>query len=181
MMSRYLRFMVPLLLFVLLVALLYRGLSLDPKIVPSPLIGKPMPVFSLPQLENPAATLGDRDLRGKVSVLNVWATWCVSCRAEHAVLMELANTGKVNLYGLDYKDERDSAQRWLAQLGNPYIANAFDQNGRVGIDWGVYGTPETFIMDRQGIIRHKHIGPLTRAVLTNEILPLIAALEAETQ
>lgn len=181
MMSRYLRFMVPLLLFVLLVALLYRGLSLDPKIVPSPLIGKPMPVFSLPQLENPAATLGDRDLRGKVSVLNVWATWCVSCRAEHAVLMELAKTGKVNLYGLDYKDERDSAQSWLAQLGNPYIANAFDQNGRVGIDWGVYGTPETFIMDRQGIIRHKHIGPLTREVLTSEILPLIAALEAETQ
>ena len=181
MMSRYLRFMVPLLLFVLLVALLYRGLSLDPKIVPSPLIGKPMPVFSLPQLENPAATLGDRDLRGKVSILNVWATWCVSCRAEHAVLMELAKTGKVNLYGLDYKDERDSAQSWLAQLGNPYIANAFDQNGRVGIDWGVYGTPETFIMDRQGIIRHKHIGPLTREVLTSEILPLIAALEAETQ
>jgi cytochrome c biogenesis protein CcmG/thiol:disulfide interchange protein DsbE len=181
MMSRYLRFMVPLLLFVLLVALLYRGLSLDPKIVPSPLIGKPMPVFSLPQLENPAATLGDRDLRGKVSVLNVWATWCVSCRAEHAVLMELAKTGKVNLYGLDYKDERDSAESWLAQLGNPYIANAFDQNGRVGIDWGVYGTPETFIMDRQGIIRHKHIGPLTREVLTSEILPLIAALEAETQ
>jgi cytochrome c biogenesis protein CcmG/thiol:disulfide interchange protein DsbE len=181
MMSRYLRFMVPLLLFVLLVALLYRGLSLDPKIVPSPLIGKPMPVFSLPQLENPAATLGDRDLRGKVSILNVWATWCVSCRAEHAVLMELAKTGKVNLYGLDYKDERDSAESWLAQLGNPYIANAFDQNGRVGIDWGVYGTPETFIMDRQGIIRHKHIGPLTREVLTSEILPLIAALEAETQ
>jgi cytochrome c biogenesis protein CcmG/thiol:disulfide interchange protein DsbE len=179
-MSRYLRFLVPLLLFGLLAALLYRGLSLDPKIVPSPLIGKPMPAFTLTQLDNPASTLSDRDLRGKVSVLNIWATWCVSCRAEHAVLMQLASTGKVNLYGLDYKDDRASAQRWLAQLGNPYVANGFDEDGRVGIDWGVYGTPETFIMDRQGIIRHKHIGPLTRDVLASEILPLIARLEAET-
>lgn len=180
-MSRYLRFLVPLLLFGLLAALLYRGLSLDPKIVPSPLIGKPMPAFTLTRLDNPASTLSDSDLRGKVSVLNIWATWCVSCRAEHEVLMQLASTGKVNLYGLDYKDERASAQRWLAQLGNPYIANAFDEDGRVGIDWGVYGTPETFIMDRRGIIRHKHIGPLTRDVLASEILPLIAELESETQ
>jgi cytochrome c biogenesis protein CcmG, thiol:disulfide interchange protein DsbE len=178
-MSRYLRYLAPLLLFGLLAALLLRGLSLDPKLVPSPLIGKTMPAFRLARLEDPSMTLSDSDLRGKVSMLNVWATWCVSCRAEHKVLLQLANTGKVNLYGLDYKDDRNDAKRWLSQLGNPYRANAFDENGRVGINWGVYGTPETFIMDRQGIIRHKHIGPLTREVLDNEILPLIARLEAE--
>ena len=177
-MSRYLRYLVPLLLFALLAGLLYRGLSLDPKIVPSPLIGKPMPAFTLARLKNPDATLSDTDLKGKVSVLNIWATWCVSCRAEHEVLLELARTGKVDIYGLNYKDNRADAQRWLMQLGDPYVANAFDADGRTGIDWGVYGAPETFIMDKHGIIRHKHIGPLTSAVLVTEILPLIAKLEA---
>jgi cytochrome c biogenesis protein CcmG/thiol:disulfide interchange protein DsbE len=180
-MTRYLRYLVPLLLFGLLAALLLRGLSLDPKLVPSPLIGKPMPAFSLSRLEDPSRTLSDSDLRGKVSILNVWATWCVSCRAEHEVLLQLARTGKVNLFGLDYKDERSSAQRWLSRLGNPYSANGFDEDGRVGINWGVYGTPETFIMDRKGIIRHKHIGPLTPEVVDKEILPLIASLEAESK
>jgi cytochrome c biogenesis protein CcmG, thiol:disulfide interchange protein DsbE len=177
-MIRYLRYLIPLLLFVLLAGLLYRGLSLDPKIVPSPLIGKPMPSFTLTRLDDPDKTISDADLKGKVSMLNVWATWCTSCRAEHQTLVEFARTGKLAIYGLNYKDNRADAQRWLMQLGNPYIANAFDPDGRTGIDWGVYGAPETFIMDRHGIIRHKHIGPLTGQVITNEILPLIAKLEA---
>lgn len=178
-MTRYLRYLAPLILFLLLAGLLYRGLSLDPKVVPSPLIGKPMPVFTLPLLSDPDATISDTDLKGKVSAINIWATWCVSCRAEHEVLLELAQTGKVNIYGLNYKDKRADAQRWLRQLGDPYIANAFDADGRTGIDWGVYGAPETFIMDKHGIIRHKHIGPLTRNDILNELLPLIARLEAE--
>ena len=177
-MSRYLRYLVPLAIFFILVAFLYRGLSLDPKRVPSPLVGKPMPEFSLPRLKDPAATLSDSDLKGKVSVLNIWATWCVSCRAEHEVLLQLANTGLVNIYGLNYKDERAKAQQWLQQLGDPYVANAFDADGRTGIDWGVYGAPETFIMDKQGMIRHKHIGPLTVDALNSTILPLIAELQA---
>jgi len=178
-MMQYLRYLAPLILFLLLAGLLYRGLSLDPKIVPSPLIGKAMPVFTLPLLADPDATISDTDLKGKVSALNIWATWCVSCRAEHEVLLELARTGKVDIYGLNYKDKRADALRWLRQLGDPYIANAFDADGRTGIDWGVYGAPETFIMDKRGIIRHKHIGPLTRTVIHNELLPLIARLEAE--
>lgn len=177
-MTRYLRYLVPLAIFILLVAFLYRGLSLDPKRIPSPLVGKPMPEFSLPRLQDPAATISNTDLMGKVSILNIWATWCVSCRAEHEVLLQLAETGKVDIYGLNYKDERPKAQQWLTRLGNPYVANAFDADGRVGIDWGVYGAPETFIMDRQGIIRHKHIGPISVDDLNNEILPLIAELQA---
>ncbi len=177
-MTRYLRYLVPLAIFFILVAFLYRGLSLDPKRVPSPLVGKPMPEFSLPRLKDPAATLSDSDLKGKVSVLNIWATWCVSCRAEHEVLLQLANTGSVDIYGLNYKDERTKAQQWLQQLGDPYVANAFDADGRTGIDWGVYGAPETFIMDKQGMIRHKHIGPLTVDALNSTILPLIAELQA---
>jgi len=177
-MTRYLRYLVPLAIFFILVAFLYRGLSLDPKRVPSPLVGKPMPEFSLPRLKDPAATLSDSDLKGKVSVLNIWATWCVSCRAEHEVLLQLANTRSVDIYGLNYKDERAKAQQWLQQLGDPYVANAFDADGRTGIDWGVYGAPETFIMDKQGMIRHKHIGPLTVDALNSTILPLIAELQA---
>ena len=150
-MTRYLRYLVPLAIFIVLVAFLYRGLSLDPKKVPSPLVGKPMPEFTLPRLKGiRLQPISDTDLKGKVSILNIWATWCVSCRAEHEVLLLLAKSGKVDIYGLNYKDERAKAQQWLVQLGDPYVANAFDADGRAGIDWGVYGAPETFIMDRQG-------------------------------
>jgi cytochrome c biogenesis protein CcmG/thiol:disulfide interchange protein DsbE len=179
-MSRHLRYLVPLAIFAVLVAFLYRGLSLDPKLVPSPLVGKPAPAFSLTRLEDPAATITEADLKGKVTLLNIWATWCVSCRAEHEVLVRLAQTGKVDIYGLNYKDDRAQAMRWLQQLGNPYVTNAFDADGRVGIDWGVYGAPETFVIDREGIIRHKHIGPLTDQIVTDEILPLITQLQAAT-
>ena len=179
-MARHLRYLVPLAIFALLVAFLYRGLSLDPKLVPSPLVGKPIPTFTLTRLDNPAATLSDSDLRGKVSLLNVWATWCVSCRREHETLVRLAKTGQVEIYGLNYKDDRADADRYLAQVGNPYIANGFDGDGRVAIDWGVYGAPETFIIDRDGIIRHKHIGPLTTEIIQDEILPLVARLKSST-
>jgi cytochrome c biogenesis protein CcmG/thiol:disulfide interchange protein DsbE len=171
------RYLVPLAIFLVLAAFLYRGLSLDPKLVPSPLVGKPMPSFTLTRLQDPDATISDTDIKGKVSLLNIWATWCVSCRAEHETLVELAKTGKVDIYGLNYKDDRAAAQQWLRQLGNPYVANAFDDTGRVGIDWGVYGAPETFVIDSQGIIRHKHVGPLTAGVVNEEILPLVAELQ----
>jgi cytochrome c biogenesis protein CcmG/thiol:disulfide interchange protein DsbE len=177
-MARYLRYLAPLAIFALLVAFLYRGLSLDPKLVPSPLIGKPMPTFTLTRLDNPAATISDADFKGKVTLLNVWATWCVSCRQEHETLVQLAKTGQVDIYGLNYKDNREDAKRWLSRFGNPYVANAFDSDGRVGIDWGVYGAPETFIIDREGIIRHKHIGPLTIQIINDEILPLVAKLKS---
>lgn len=177
-MKRYLRFLVPLGIFAVLVVFLYRGLSLDPKLVPSPLVGKPMPAFTLTRLDDANATISDADIRGKVAVVNIWATWCVSCRAEHDVLLQLASTGEVAIYGLNYKDNRAEAQRWLMQLGNPYVANAFDEDGRVGIDWGVYGAPETFVIDAEGIIRHKHIGPLTTEILHTQLLPLIASLKS---
>lgn len=172
------RYLVPLGIFLVLVAFLYRGLSLDPKLVPSPLVGKPMPAFTLTRLQDPDTTISDTDIKGKVALLNIWATWCVSCRAEHETLLELAKTGKVAIYGLNYKDERTAAQQWLRQLGDPYVDNAFDDTGRVGIDWGVYGAPETFIIDRQGIVRHKHVGPLTPDVVNEQILPLVAELQA---
>ena len=171
------RYLVPLGLFLVLVAFLYRGLSLDPKLVPSPLVGKPMPVFTLTRLQDPDATISDTDIKGKVALLNIWATWCVSCRAEHETLLELAKTGKVAIYGLNYKDERTAAQQWLRQLGDPYVANAFDDTGRVGINWGVYGAPETFVIDRHGIIRHMHVGPMTPDVVNEQILPLVAELQ----
>ena len=134
-MTRYLRYLIPLAIFLMLAGFLFRGLSLDPKLVPSPLVGKPMPAFSLARLKDPAATISDADIRGQVSILNIWATWCVSCRAEHEVLLQLAQTNKANIYGLNYKDERAAALRWLQQLGDPYTANAYDVDGRVGIDW----------------------------------------------
>ncbi|MGB5306248.1 MAG: DsbE family thiol:disulfide interchange protein [Gammaproteobacteria bacterium] len=175
---RYLRYLVPLAIFAVLVGFLFRGLSLDPKVVPSPLVDKPMPEFILTRLQSPEIMISDRDIKGTVAVLNIWATWCVSCRAEHEVLLELARTGVAPIYGLNWKDTRAAAKQWLVQLGDPYTANAFDADGRVGIDWGVYGAPETFIIDADGIIRHKHIGPLTSEILRTEILPLIAKLKS---
>jgi len=176
-MARVLKSLLPLALFLALAALLYRGLSIDPKLVPSPLIDKPAPEFSLPRLDKPDVNITTDDFKGQVTLFNVWATWCVSCRSEHQVLTQLAKRG-VRIYSLDYKDNREDAMKWLDQFGNPYVATAFDADGRVGIDWGVYGTPETFIVDKQGVIRHKHIGPLTTDAIDQEILPMIKKLEA---
>ena len=172
-----LRYLLPLVVFVLLVGFLIRGLYLDPSEVPSPLIGKPAPAFDLEQLHNPQARFASRELLGRVWLLNVWASWCVSCRAEHPLLMEMARSNIAPIYGLDYKDEREDAIATLRQLGNPYTVSAHDYDGRVGMDYGVYGVPETYVIDKQGVIRYKQIGPITRRVLDERIAPLIRELQ----
>jgi cytochrome c biogenesis protein CcmG/thiol:disulfide interchange protein DsbE len=171
------RFVLPLVIFVVLVVFLAIGLGHDPHEVPSPLINKPAPAFQLPQLHEPTKTFSAQEMKGKVWLLNVWASWCISCREEHPVLLELARAGAVPIYGLNYKDKREDAIEWLDDLGNPYLLSAADVDGRVGIDYGVYGAPETYLIDRDGVIRYKHIGPLTPDVLQGKILPLVKDLE----
>ena len=171
-----LRFLIPLALFVVLAGFLAVGLKLDPREVPSPLIGKPAPAFALPRLDNPNQTIRREDLLGRVWILNVWASWCVACREEHPLLVEYAKTKRVPIYGLNYKDQRADGQQWLARFGNPYDASLFDLDGRVGIDFGVYGVPETFVVDREGVIRLKHIGALTPEVIRSRIEPLLRQL-----
>ena len=166
------RFLLPLALFVGLVVFLAIGLGRDPHEVPSPLINKPAPAFNLPQLHEPTKTFSAQEMRGKVWLLNVWASWCVSCREEHPLLLDLARSGSVPLYGLNYKDQRNDAISWLNELGDPYLLSAADLEGRVGIDYGVYGAPETYLIDREGVIRFKHIGPLTPDVIQGKLLPL---------
>ena len=173
-----LRFILPLLLFVVLLSFLWVGLSLDPREVPSPLVGKAAPAFRLERLDDPAKTVGDGDLRGQVWLLNVWASWCVSCIEEHPVLVQLAKQGVVPIYGLNYKDNRPAAQAWLARNGNPYTLSVSDPDGKVGIDYGVYGVPETYVVDKGGVIRFKQIGPVTLKVLSERILPLVKRLQA---
>jgi cytochrome c biogenesis protein CcmG, thiol:disulfide interchange protein DsbE len=173
---RFLKFLLPLAVFLGLVAFLAAGLKLDPKEVPSPLIGKPAPAFSLSRLDNPAQLIRREDLVGKVWMLNVWASWCVACREEHPLLVAFARSKQLPIYGLNYKDGRTEGLQWLARFGNPYDASLFDQDGRVGIDWGVYGVPETFIMDKQGTVKFKHIGPLSPEVIRDRIEPLLRQL-----
>jgi cytochrome c biogenesis protein CcmG/thiol:disulfide interchange protein DsbE len=144
--------------------------------VPSPLIGKPAPAFELPQLHRPEQSFSPASLRGKVWVLNVWASWCAACRDEHPVLEEFARSGLAPLYGLNYKDKRDEAIAWLERFGDPYVTSVHDADGRVGIDYGVYGVPETYVIDRQGVIRYKRIGPVTPEIMEKRIVPLIAEL-----
>ena len=170
------RFVLPLGIFLLLVVLLGVGLSLDPREVPSPLINKPAPPFELPQLHDPANTFTPQALRGKVWVLNVWASWCVACREEHPVLSEFAKSGLVPVYGLNYKDQRTDAIAWLKRYGDPYQVSLVDTDGKVGIDYGVYGVPETYVIDKQGVIRYKRIGPVTPDVLKKTMVPLIQEL-----
>lgn len=171
------RYLVPLGIFIVLVVFLAVGLGLNPREVPSPLIDKPAPNFSLTILDDSDRLTQPKDMLGKVWLLNVWATWCGACRGEHPVLMELAAKGGVPIYGLDYKDNRMQALMWLRQFGNPYQVTAFDADGKVGIDYGVYGVPETYVIDRQGIIRYKQIGPVTRELLERKILPLVKELQ----
>ena len=174
------RFLIPFGLFAVLVVFLAVGLTLDPREVPSPLIDKIAPPFELPTLHNPAATFTPQDMQGKVWLLNVWASWCTACRAEHPVLNELADSGEVAIIGLNYKDQPGDAINWLDRLGNPYLASVSDLEGSAGLDWGVYGVPETFVIDRQGLIRYKQIGPVTREALSETILPLIRQLKGES-
>ena len=170
------RFALPLGIFVLMVGLLGYGLRLDPKKVPSPLIDKAAPEFSLAMLEDPSRQLSTADMRGQVWVLNVWASWCVACRAEHEVITRLARKNLVTVVGLNYKDKADDARRWLEQFGNPYATSLMDNDGRVGIDWGVYGVPETFVIGADGTIRYKHIGPVTEESLEQKIMPILREL-----
>jgi cytochrome c biogenesis protein CcmG/thiol:disulfide interchange protein DsbE len=173
------RFVLPIIMLGALVALLIVGLNRNPGYVPSPLIGKAAPDFSLPRLGGePGQVVGKSDLLGDVSLLNVWATWCVGCRQEHAYLVRLAQTGEVRIFGLNWKDDQQLAKQWLAQLGNPYVATAVDLDGRVAIDWGVYGAPETFLLDAEGIVLYKHIAPLTPEVWEGEFLPRIRQARA---
>lgn len=168
----------PLLFIFGLVLLLGRGLSLDPREVDSPLIGKPAPAFELASLDGgPPMTVAT--LTQQVSLFNVWASWCVACRAEHDILVALSRRGDTPIYGLNYKDTPQAARAWLREHGNPYRDSAMDIEGLVGIDWGVYGVPETFVVDRKGVVRAKHIGPLTWAYVNDELLPLLARLQGE--
>ncbi|HEX4583798.1 MAG TPA: DsbE family thiol:disulfide interchange protein [Burkholderiaceae bacterium] len=175
---RYLRYLIPLAAFLVLSGFLFKGLWIDPHTVPSPLIDKPAPGFRLTQVADAGKTVSRDEMLGKVWLLNVWASWCVSCREEHPVLVEFAKSGTVPIYGLDYKDTRAEALKWLDQFGNPYEVSLFDPDGRVGIDYGVYGVPETYVIDKAGTIRYKQIGPITPEVLHEKILPLIRKLNA---
>jgi cytochrome c biogenesis protein CcmG/thiol:disulfide interchange protein DsbE len=172
------RLLVPLAVFVVVFGFLLAGLGLNPREVPSPLIGKPAPAFRLAQLHRPDQVLAPADLAGKVWLLNVWASWCVACRVEHPLLVELARSKIVPLVGLNYKDKRDAGIAWLRQHGDPYDVSVVDADGRVGIDWGVYGVPETFVVDKRGVIRYKHIGPVDAAAVEKKILPLVRQLQA---
>ncbi|MBP9219598.1 MAG: DsbE family thiol:disulfide interchange protein [Sterolibacterium sp.] len=191
------RFLIPVVLFLVLLGFLAVGLRLDPREVPSPLVGKPAPHFQLAQLATPDKTFAPEDMRGKVWLLNVWATWCVSCRAEHALLVAFAKNSGLPIIGLNYKEVRGDgeidvkklaageeprlvrqrAQAWLESRGNPYLLTALDIDGRTGIDYGVYGVPETYVIDKAGVIRYKQIGPLTPEAIERKILPLIRELE----
>lgn len=170
------KFLVPLAIFLALVGFLGYGLTLNPSVVPSPLVGKPAPGFQLARLDAPEMRFGKEDMRGQVWLLNVWASWCVSCRQEHPYLVDLARNGGVSVIGLNYKDERQAALGWLRDQGNPYRASVTDPDGRIGIEYGVYGTPETFLIDREGIIRYKHIGPINRDTVQKVLMPMIEEL-----
>jgi len=169
----------PLAIFIVIAIFLGIGLTLNPREIPSPLIGRPVPEFRLEPVKGRTLGLASGDLRGEVSLVNVFASWCVECRAEHPLWMQLQAAGSVPLHGLNYKDRPDDAARWLGELGDPYARTGADLDGRVGIDWGVYGVPETFVVDKRGVIRHKVIGAITRKTLDEKVLPLVRKLQAE--
>lgn len=176
--SRGLAGYIPLAVFIVMAVFLGIGLTMNPRDIPSPLIGKPAPEFSLPPVKGRTLGLATADLKGQVSLVNVFASWCVACRDEHPLLMDLGKKGIVPIYGLNYKDKPDDAQSWLDELGDPYTRTGADISGKVAIDWGVYGVPETFVVDRNGIIAYKQIGPISPKILQETILPLIAKLQA---
>ena len=162
--------------FVALVVLLAVGLGLNPREVPSPLIGKPAPAFELPLLTAPDRRFSEKTMLGRPWVLNVWASWCPPCLAEHPVVSQMARSGLAPVVGLNYKDTREAALGWLERNSNPFQVVVFDPNGRIGIDYGVYGVPETYVIDRSGVIRYKHIGPLSADVVQKKIEPLLREL-----
>ena len=169
------RYLVPLIVFAVLIPVFIIGLTRDPRELPSPLLEQPAPQFSLPSLKDPGRQVGSADFEDRMTLVNVWATWCPGCRQEHGFLMELAESDVIPILGLNWRDNRPEALRWLDALGDPYVASAYDEDGRVGIDWGVYGAPETFLVDANGTVIHKHIAPLTREIWEDEFVPLIEA------
>ena len=173
------RFILPLGIFIVLAAFLAVGLRLNPREVPSPLVDKPVPAFKLAQLAQPEMEFTQKDMLGQVWLLNVWASWCVSCREEHPILVDLAKSRVVPVIGLNYKDKPQEAKAWLKQFGDPYMLSVMDQDGRVGIDYGVYGVPETFVVDANGVIQLKFIGPVDRNALETQILPKVRELQAK--
>jgi len=174
------RFWLPVAGFIGLAVVLGVGLTLDPRKVPSPLIGKPVPQFTLPPVQGRTLGLSSVDLKGEVSLVNVFASWCAACREEHPVLMELQGSGIIPIHGLNYKDRPADADRWLDALGDPYTRTGADLDGRVGIDWGVYGVPETYVIGADGIVAYKHIGPLTREGWAKRLLPIVQRLRGES-
>ncbi len=178
-MNRIIRFL-PLILFIALGVVLYRGLFLNPQAMPSALVDKPMPSFKLTQLLKPDVTLTEQDLKGDIVLLNVWGTWCVYCKYEHPYLVDIAQSGRVALYGLNYKDDRQDATQWLTEYQNPYQFSVFDPQGRLGIELGVTAAPETFVIDKSGVIRMKHVGPIDAQVWKEKFLPLIERIEQES-
>lgn len=170
------RFMWPLVGFVVLIVFFGVGLTLKPSEVPSPLVNKPAPAFELTRLATPEQTFTPSTMQGKVWLLNVWASWCAACLQEHPILLDLARSGEVDIVGLNYKDNQDDALEWLKRHGNPYVLSVADSQGRVGIDYGVYGVPETFVIDAAGVIRFKYIGPVTAETVRSHLLPLIKEL-----
>ena len=173
-----LRLLLPLLATLALLGLLFVGLGMNSRDLPSPLVGKPAPAFALEALEDAERLITEQDLIGEVALVNVWATWCSTCRSEKPLLMELA-AGGIPIHAFNYRDERDAALRYLGVSGNPYRTIAYDPHGDAGIDWGVYATPETYVLDAEGVIRYKRIGPLSRQLLLDEVLPLVEKLRAE--
>jgi cytochrome c biogenesis protein CcmG, thiol:disulfide interchange protein DsbE len=174
-----LKYLIPLAIFLVLVIFLAIGLTRNPEELPSALLDKPAPTFRLPQLKQPDKTFSAEDMRGKVWMLNVWASWCVACRDEHPYLFEYQKSGAVPIYGLNYKDRPEDALGWLSELGDPYLLSAVDLDGRVAIDYGVYGAPESYIIDKSGTIRMKHVGPVTFEVWEKKILPLVQELNRQ--
>jgi len=170
------RYLVPIVAFAVMIPVFIVGLGRNKSEIPSPLLDQPSPEYSLPALDDPSRQVGSETYRGQVALVNVWATWCVGCRAEHEFLMELSRRNVVPIFGLNWRDQRDMALEWLRDLGDPYMASAFDAEGTVGIDWGVYGAPETFLLDEDGTVVYKHISPLTEKVWQEEFMPRIEQL-----
>lgn len=173
------RYLLPFVVFMVLAVFLFIGLGLNPHEVPSPLINKPAPAFTLPQLHDPSRQFSSQDMKGQVWLLNYWASWCAACKTEHPVFMALARQNIVPVYGVDYKDKRENGQAWLRDGGDPYVLSVSDMDGRTGIDYGVYGVPETYLIDKEGVIRYKQIGAVTQQILQEKILPLVAELQAK--
>lgn len=167
--------------FAVLIGIFAAGLGRDPTKLPSPLIDNPAPEYELPRVKDPSKTTGSKDYAGQMVLVNIWATWCVGCRQEHEYLMELAGRNEIPIYGIDWRDQRQDAQAWLAQLGDPYVVSAFDEDGRVGIDWGVYGAPETFLISESGNILHKHVGPMDETIWQRDFVPRIEAQREATR